>query len=477
MVQMKINKKEYLDKLQACWVGKNIGGTIGGPFECKTEMQDISGFVTPKGEPLPNDDLDLQLVWLAALEKFGPANVDANVLAEYWLAFIPPHWNEYGIGKSNLRMGLLPPLSGEFRNEHWKNSNGAWIRSEIWACLCPGHPYTAIRYAIMDASIDHGVSEGTYAEVFTAAMESLAFFEKDIRKIIDKAITFIPEDSMLSRCIRLVLREYDKKTPYREVREMIVAESKELGWFQAPANVAFAVLGIVYGEGDFKKTLIYAVNCGDDTDCTAATAGAFLGIWGGMSIIPQDWYEYIGDRIICLAADRSTNGDLPRSCTELTERVLRLMPQVMRAHDLEVEFTDGDTEFDPGYDARRMGWVIDDFFSRSPYSFEFGNIHTGAIIEYEKEPQVRAGDLFKVKITLYNKMPDPRHVRMSVALPEGWSADYAKTAYIEHNLYKHAWEMTVLVGEAVSEVNRIIITVDASDYHPVPLMIPVTLLG
>lgn len=59
---LKLNKDVYLDKLKACWIGKNIGGTLGAPFEGQRELLDISGFSTPLGEPLPNDDLDLQLV-------------------------------------------------------------------------------------------------------------------------------------------------------------------------------------------------------------------------------------------------------------------------------------------------------------------------------------------------------------------------------------------------------------------------------
>ncbi|MGM9625247.1 MAG: ADP-ribosylglycohydrolase family protein, partial [Eubacteriales bacterium] len=155
---LKLNRNTYLDKLHACWLGKNIGGTIGAPYEGtrSSEPMDVRGFTTRQGEPLPNDDLDLQLVWLAAMEEAGPAHLDVNLLAEYWLDWIPPHWNEYGIAKTNLRLGLLPPMSGELDNEKWKTSNGAWIRSEIWAGLSPAAVDGAIRYAVMDAMVDHG---------------------------------------------------------------------------------------------------------------------------------------------------------------------------------------------------------------------------------------------------------------------------------------------------------------------------------
>ena len=31
---MQLTFREYQDKVKACWLGKNIGGTLGTPFEC-----------------------------------------------------------------------------------------------------------------------------------------------------------------------------------------------------------------------------------------------------------------------------------------------------------------------------------------------------------------------------------------------------------------------------------------------------------
>ena len=68
---MKLNFDKYKDSVKACWIGKNIGGTMGGPYEGHREMLDIKGFSTPENVVLPNDDLDLQLVWLIAVENIG----------------------------------------------------------------------------------------------------------------------------------------------------------------------------------------------------------------------------------------------------------------------------------------------------------------------------------------------------------------------------------------------------------------------
>ena len=66
---------------------------MGAPYEGDSSMHDITGFSTPKGQVLPNDDLDLQLVWLCAVEDAGPAALTPQVLGEYWMSHIYPHWN------------------------------------------------------------------------------------------------------------------------------------------------------------------------------------------------------------------------------------------------------------------------------------------------------------------------------------------------------------------------------------------------
>jgi len=479
-MKIKLNREQVMDKIYACWLGKNIGGTMGAPYEGKQEMQDINGFATKKGEPLPNDDLDLQLIWLTAMEETGPHALSANVLADYWLMYIPPHWNEYGVGKNNAQHGIIPPMSGEFCNEEWKHSNGAWIRSEVWACMTPGFPNIAVKYALMDACVDHGISEGTYAEMFTASLESLAFFESDIRTLVENALTYIPKNCRVARSVNLVLSEYDKKTPWREVRELIVKDNEDLGWFQAPANVAYTVLGLIYGEGDFKKSMIYAIDCGDDTDCTGATCGAILGITQGTKGIPEDWREYIGDRIISLAVDRGSIWNLPNSCTEMTERVAQMIPSVLKANGVYMEFTDGETEYNEEEALAILKDISDDFIHRCPNSFEIRNLHVQAVLECPDGITVRANEDFKFRIVFKNLKYRPKHLQLSAFLPEGWTADYSRMVYLSHVTPntdgRTVAEFVVHVGEKVDAMNRIYIHADSVNYTA-PLTLPLVVVG
>lgn len=500
-MQIKWNKQQLRDKIRACWIAKNIGGTVGAPYEGTTELLDVKGIISRKGEAIPNDDLDLQLIWLTVMEQVGPRGINANVLGDYWLSYIPAHWNEYGVGKANLRLGLLPPLSGEFRNEKWKYSNGAWIRSEIWACLAPGFPNIAIKYAYMDATIDHGTSEGTFAEIFTAALESLAFVETDIRSVIEHALEYIPDDCRIAKSVRMVLAEYDKGTPWQTLRNMIVADNEDIGWFQAPANIAYVILGLMYGQGDFKKSVILSVNCGDDTDCTGATCAAILGIMGGMQALPEDWVEHIGDRIIMVSADCSYY-ILPKSCTEMTDRIMEMIPTVLKAngeffeghHGIYMEYTDGETNFDKERalqiqrsDNNKFHWLnemfaedIREMLQYAPWYFQIENVHIGAVVQYETEPVVTPNSAFKVKVHLKNYRQDPTHLDFHVSLPEGWTADYRRMDYISHWTSKSdarlTWEMTIHTGEEVVSINKVSVWVTPVA-HPLPLMLPLVLLG
>lgn len=480
-MNIKLNRTELQNKIYGCWLGKNIGGTMGAAFEGRREKLNITGYTTPKGEPLPNDDLDLQLVWLRALEQVGAKDMNVNILADYWLTYIAPHWNEYGIGKSNLSVGFLPPLSGEVQNV-WKNSNGAWIRSEIWACLAPGFPNIAVKYAIMDASVDHGFAEGTYAEIFTAALESMAFFESDIRVLIEEALKFIPDTCRVAKSVKTVLSCYDKKIPWDEARDIIVEENKDLGWFQAPGNLGFTVIGLIYGEGDMKKSLCYAINCGDDTDCTAATCGAVLGIIMGADKIPTELTEYIGDRIVTISINGMYLGRIPKTCAELTGRVMKCIPDVLSAHNVLAEIYDGETDYNREAAFNVLKNYSNEVLARSPYSFETDCIHTGAVVEYESTPRVKPFDEFRVKVTLSNKREDSRYYNIDVFLPCGWTADYNKTC---HTIYKQTphkqdgkavWEMTVGVGERVEGINKIVVMISSHE-HAAPIMIPIILLG
>ena len=418
-----MNREEYRDKVLGCWTGKNIGGTLGAPMEGKREMFDVSFYTQDlRGEPAPNDDLDLQLVWLRAIEKNGIDGIDEKILGEYWLAHITGPWNEYGVCKFNMINGFLPPLSGLCNNGQWKNSNGAWIRAEIWASLFPGEPDEVVSLAWNDACVDHA-EDGIYAEIFIAALESAAFIEKDIRRLVGIALARIPENCRVARSVRLALHAFDAGSDWRSARDEIVRESSDLGWFQAPANVAFAVIGLLYGAGNFGRSVCIAVNCGDDTDCTGATCGAILGIIGGRSGIPPEWVEPIGESIRTVAVN-PFRLLLPTTLDELTDRVIACrMRNENRKNVRRLQLTDGETAIAPVLheELRKPAEAALNVLSRSSTRMSYALSYGRFSVEFEHIPVMHPGETQKLTLIFDNCLFDCRALSVSWDLPEGWS--------------------------------------------------------
>lgn len=467
---MKISFETYKDKVHACWIGKNIGGTMGTPYEGKREMQNISGFVTDKNVILPNDDLDLQLVWLNAVEQYGPSRVDAQMLGEFWISFVTPHWNEYGNGKANMKMGLLPPLSGDAFN-NWKDSNGAWIRTEVWATLAPGAPDVAAKYAYEDACVDHGAAgEGTVAAVFVAAVESAAFFESDVRRLINIGLSKIPTTSRMHKSITLLLDCYDKGMDYIAARNAIFEANKDIGdgWFEAPSNVSYAMLGLLWGEGDFKKSMIYAINCGDDTDCTGATVGSILGLMKGTAGIPADWREHIGDGISTISIALGVLHTVPKTCTELTERVARMAPVMLLENHADVTLSD---EEDIPADVYERTLADNKrtlaLFSRPAYSFTVDYIHGSATVILPGDPKLKIGESYKVRVRFENNRKqlnecNPTFLNLRWFTPEGISVVGDKCLHLTHwnshgtGVVESEFE---ILAEKTESINRIVLEV------------------
>jgi ADP-ribosylglycohydrolase len=415
-----INETEFYDRVYACWLGKNIGGTLGMPFEGKTDINNITFYtkITP-GEPAANDDLDLQILWLKAMEE-NNFRVDAYTLGEYWLKYIPVNWNEYGVGKRNMQAGIMPPLSGEYNNAKWKTSNGAWIRSEIWACLAPGNPMLAARFAWNDACVDHGCTEGTFAEIFTATLESAAFIEKDRDKLIQFALSTIPPRCKVALAVNTALEAKKNGKTWPQAREAVITATEDLGWFQAPRNVAFTIIGWLYGEGDFGKSICIAINCGDDTDCTGATLGSIFGIIYGTSIIPEKWKAPIGDGIKTVAV---SGFEAPATLQVLTEKTIAAQKNVAELYNSQVIVNTGKTKVIDenallAIDNKELSLIWD----KSPFQVTRNTPDLSFTCDYQGEPELSSGEPKKLKLTVVNRSGKEKQISLSLKdLPAGYS--------------------------------------------------------
>ncbi|MBC2593816.1 ADP-ribosylglycohydrolase family protein [Ruficoccus amylovorans] len=309
----------YRERVVGCWLGKAVGGTLGMPYEGCSGPLDLTFYRPVPNTMLPNDDLDLQVLWACLLNAQDHPRVSSDLFVKGWREHINFPWDEYGVCKRNLRNGILPPLSGSFDN-WFANGMGAAIRSELWACLAPGNPTLAAAYAREDACLDHA-GEGLWAEVWLAAMQSAAFVESDIHKVIAIGFEHIPEGTQLRRSIEDTQRWWNESHDWKRVRGKILENYGHENFTNVTENLAFIYLALLDGRGDFSRSICTAANCGKDTDCTAATVGALLGIMAPESI-SEDWLRPIGRNLVL--SPEITGIKPPDSLDTFTDMVINL---------------------------------------------------------------------------------------------------------------------------------------------------------
>ncbi|MBS1918477.1 MAG: ADP-ribosylglycohydrolase family protein [Bacteroidetes bacterium] len=304
-----LSKEKLKDKIMGGWAGQTIGVTFGGPYEFRFDgsfIQDYQPLLWYDGylkktminNPGLYDDLYMDLTFVDVFEKYGmdaPVDSFANAFAHagYML------WHANQSARYNILNGTKAPQSGYWENNPHADDIDYQIESDYAGLMSPGMPNTAS--AISD-KIGHimNYGDGWYGGVFIGALYSLAFVSDDIHYIIDEALKTIPANTTYRQCITDVISWYKKypKDWHQTWFELQKKWSSEIacpdGVFapfdiDAKLNSAYVVMGLLYGNKDFSKTLEVATRAGQDADCNPSSAGGILGAMLGYQNIPAYW--------------------------------------------------------------------------------------------------------------------------------------------------------------------------------------------
>jgi len=304
-----LTKSKLKDKIMGGWAGQTIGVTFGGPYEFRFEGTFIGDYQpllwydgylkkTMVDNPGLYDDLYMDLTFVDIFEKYGldaPLDLFANAYAHagYML------WHANQAGRYNLLHGIKAPLSGHWLNNPHADCIDYQIESDFAGLMSPGMPNTAS--AISD-KIGHimNYGDGWYGGVFVGAMYTFAFISDDINYIINQSLKTIPVRSKFYQCINDVVN-WHKKYPADWKQTWLEVQKKwanDIGCpdgvfapfnIDATVNAAYVVIGLLYGGGNFTRSLEIATRCGQDADCNPSTVGGILGALMGYNKIPAYW--------------------------------------------------------------------------------------------------------------------------------------------------------------------------------------------
>ena len=198
----------------------------------------------------------------------------------------------------NFVKGYNPPESAIYKNPY-REWIGAQIRADYFGYINPGDPETAADMAWRDASISH-IKNGIYCEMFAAAMIAAAASTDDIKTIIAAGLGEIPANCRLAEDVKLVVKMFDDGKTSEETFAKIHEKWDEHsghGWCHTISNAMIVAASLLYGGGDYGKSICLAVQTGFDTDCNGATVGSIIGMRNGLSGIPEEWYKPLNDKL------------------------------------------------------------------------------------------------------------------------------------------------------------------------------------
>lgn len=322
-----LEQNRLFDKVYGGWIGKCLGGAAGAPVEGIKRLITEMDYMQVIRPDLPNDDLDIQLLWLEVMEEYGLKTTAAD-LADAWNRKCWYPFNEYGYFLKNYERGILPPYSGKFNNTFFSESEGCPIRSEIWGMIFPRNPDQAAKFAQLDGSLDHS-GNAVWIEMFYAALESAAFEVSDLNSLLSISAGYLPAESQAGRCMKDVM-EWKEKWPddWQKSWKCLTENYLHNDFTNAVINFGIVLIALLYGGNDLDQVIRIAFSSGFDTDCTCATAGAVWGIMHGCSQIPETLRRLVNDEfVIGINVTRKNN-----SIKQLAEDTCRLAEKLKNEH-------------------------------------------------------------------------------------------------------------------------------------------------
>ena len=321
------------DKIHGAWLGRVCGCMLGKPIEgIRTNelhplLKDsgnwpmhryiLSGDITDeiqarskyplKGscwvdtvECMPaDDDTNYMVLAQVVVEKYG-RDFKPEDMMQAWLDYQPKgaYCTAERTAFCNFVKGFRPPESAIWQNPY-REWIGAQIRGDYFGYINPGDPETAAVMAWRDASISH-IKNGIYGEMFASAMIAAAAVESDIEKVLLAGLAQIPQKSRLYEAVMDVINDWKSGMTADDCMAKIHRiwnENEGHDWCHTISNAMIVAAALLYGEGDYGKTICLAVQTGFDTDCNGATVGSVVGMIGGTAAIGKEWSDPINDML------------------------------------------------------------------------------------------------------------------------------------------------------------------------------------
>lgn len=301
--ERRISLAELRDRIEGGWAGQMIGVSFGAPTEFRYLGKTIDGDLpawTPAriSNSLDQDDLYVDMTFAQVLDDKG-LNATTEDFGRMFRDSRYQLWHANLAARRNLKRGVPASLAGDPRYNAHADDIDFQIESDFIGLMAPGLPRAATGIAWRAGRVMN-YGDGIYGGIFVSCMYGAAFFEKDPRAVVEAGLACLPRQSRYARMIADTLA-WHKANP-REWRS--AWKQLDAKWdrqdpcpagaalpynIDASLNGAYIVLGLLYGEGDWDKTIDVSTRAGQDSDCNPSSAAGILGVMTGYRAIPDKW--------------------------------------------------------------------------------------------------------------------------------------------------------------------------------------------
>ncbi|PLR89146.1 ADP-ribosylglycohydrolase family protein [Bacillus sp. T33-2] len=354
----------YVEKVYAGFLGMNAGIRLGAPVEprewtaerIQRIFGDVKGYVKDYKNFAADDDANGPVFFIRALyDDAQNRDLQPGDVGKAWLNYCREGigmiwWGGEDVSSehrafANLKKGIPAPRSGSAEENGivLAEQIGGQIFVDTWGLLFPGKIERAARCAEAAASVSHD-RNGLYGARFMAACISSAFTANSIDEIIAAGLSVIPEHSTYANVVKAVKRFHEEKPV--DFRLCLAMLHDDWGYDKYPGichiipNAGVCALALLYGNGDFSRTIEIATMCGWDTDCNAGNVGTVAGVFNGIDRIPEHYRRPINDCIVTSSVSGYLNIlDIPTFCKELAllgYQLGGLAPPEKLAHSVKI---------------------------------------------------------------------------------------------------------------------------------------------
>lgn len=330
-----LSADDLRDKIRGGLLGQILGNLNGIPHEMNyiDEPGSVENYIPalPEGART-DDDTDFEWVYIIEMQRQNEIFLPASEIARLWRERINRRiWCSNQYARQLMDIGLEPPLTGNVLLNPWAefNISGQFL-CETFGLLGPGMPQTASRIGLNYTRVAIDGEPAQTTQLFNT-MIATAFVTSDLKVILDAGIKALDPKSVLVALIK-DMRTWHEMHPddWRATRKKLKdkysqVEGKMRDKNGYELNTASTIAALLYGKGDFARTLQHAFNFGWDCDNTAATAGTIIGVTKGYKwMLAQEWQ--IVDRYKNTTRD---NMPMDETITSFADRLIDLAEKVI----------------------------------------------------------------------------------------------------------------------------------------------------